>query len=82
MMAYVITDKCKNDKSCLNVCPVVCIFQGKNTLVIDPDACIDCDECAKVCPHHAIYLDEEVPDPKFIKLNLDQSRTHREAKKY
>ncbi len=78
-MAYVITDKCKNDTSCLNVCPADCIFQGNNTLVIDPDMCIDCDECAKECPHHAIYFDEEVSNRKFIEINLDQTRTHREA---
>lgn len=32
-------------------------------LVIDPDTCIDCQLCVPECPIHAIYEEEELPDP-------------------
>ena len=32
-------------------------------LVIDPDTCIDCGLCIPECPVHAIYTEDEVPDP-------------------
>ena len=61
-MAFVITQSCCNDASCLSVCPVNCIHPtpdepdfGKTDLLhVDPRACIDCGACADVCPVDAI----------------------------
>ena len=32
-------------------------------LVIDPDTCIDCQLCVPECPIHAIFEEDEVPEP-------------------
>ncbi|MEI7555635.1 ferredoxin family protein [Candidatus Chlorohelix sp.] len=65
-MAYVITEPCVDvmDKSCVNVCPVDCIYSDENdrSLFINPDECIDCGACEPECPVSAIFAEEEVPD--------------------
>ncbi|MGV9545226.1 FAD-dependent oxidoreductase [Nocardia beijingensis] len=64
-MAYVITQNCCNDASCLAACPIGCIhptpdepnFATAEMLYIDPDTCIDCGACADWCPVDAIKSD-------------------------
>src|ERR1041384_4546860 len=43
-MPYVIAEPCVNvkDRSCVDVCPVDCIYEGPDMLYIHPDECIDC----------------------------------------
>ena len=41
-MAYKITDDSE--------CPVEAITEGDGIFVIDADACIECGNCANVCP--------------------------------
>lgn len=67
-MAYVITQYCCKDASCIPVCPVDCIrpdpateFAGAPMLYIDPDTCIDCGACVAVCPVDAILYEEDLP---------------------
>ena len=62
-MTYVITEACVGvkDKSCVDVCPVDCIYEGASQLFIHPDECIDCGACAPECPVTAIFAEEEVP---------------------
>jgi NAD-dependent dihydropyrimidine dehydrogenase PreA subunit len=62
-VTYVITQACVDlkDKSCLDVCPVDCIYEGKRTLYINPEECIDCKACEPACPVEAIYADDELP---------------------
>ncbi len=64
-MPYVITEACINvkDKSCVDVCPVDCIYEGADQLYIHPDECIDCGACEPECPAYAIFADEELPAP-------------------
>ncbi|MEI8281897.1 MAG: ferredoxin, partial [Armatimonadota bacterium] len=42
-MPYVIAEPCigVKDKSCVTVCPVDCIYEIEDQLVIHPDECID-----------------------------------------
>jgi ferredoxin len=42
-----------------------------NTLVIEPEECIDCGACEPVCPTTAIYEEEELPEKwaAYIDLN-------------
>jgi NAD-dependent dihydropyrimidine dehydrogenase PreA subunit len=65
-MTYVITEPCvgTKDASCVDVCPVDCIYtrEGDPTYYIDPDTCIDCAACEAVCPVTAIFYEEDVPD--------------------
>jgi NAD-dependent dihydropyrimidine dehydrogenase PreA subunit len=62
-MPYVITTLCTNDGSCVEVCPVSCIHttSGASQFYIDPDVCIDCEQCEIVCPVDAIFKDIEMP---------------------
>ncbi|WP_280294303.1 FAD-dependent oxidoreductase [Nocardia abscessus] len=67
-MAYVITQRCCNDASCVSECPVDCIrprpdqpeFATTEMLYIDPDTCIDCGACVDACPVEAIFPEDEL----------------------
>jgi NAD-dependent dihydropyrimidine dehydrogenase PreA subunit len=65
-MAYVISAPCvdHNDRSCVEVCPVDCITSEPGLdrkLYIDPDACIDCGQCASACPDQAVFPAKQLP---------------------
>lgn len=45
------------DKSCIEVCPVDCIYEGDRKLYINPRECIDCGACEPKCPVSAISSD-------------------------
>jgi NAD-dependent dihydropyrimidine dehydrogenase PreA subunit len=72
-MTYVIGSACigVKDLTCLDVCPVDCIHEVDEMLVIDPDECIDCTLCEPVCPVNAITPGEGVApeDRDFIAIN-------------
>ncbi|MEV6767709.1 FAD-dependent oxidoreductase [Nocardia sp. NPDC051030] len=67
-MAYVITQRCCNDASCVPECPVDCIrptpeqpeFATTEMLYIDPDTCIDCGACVDACPVDAIASEDDL----------------------
>ena len=56
-MTYVIGKECidAKDRSCVDVCPVDCIYDGKRKNYINPAECIDCGECEVACPELAIF---------------------------
>jgi ferredoxin len=62
-MPYVITEPCigTKDASCVEVCPVDCIYEGDDQYYIHPDECIDCGACEPECPVTAIFPDSDVP---------------------
>jgi ferredoxin len=62
-MTYVIAEPCigVKDRSCVDVCPVDCIYEDEDQLYIHPDECIDCGACVPECPVTAIFTEEEVP---------------------
>jgi len=62
-MAYVVADPCVKCKhtDCVAVCPVDCFYEGKNSLAINPDECIDCGACEPECPVTAIFEESELP---------------------
>jgi NAD-dependent dihydropyrimidine dehydrogenase PreA subunit len=72
-MTYVIGSACigTTDRSCIDVCPVDCIYEADRMLVIAPDECIDCGACEPVCPVEAITPAEGVApeDHEFIAIN-------------
>jgi NAD-dependent dihydropyrimidine dehydrogenase PreA subunit len=59
---YVIAAACIDvmDKSCMDECPVDCIYEGGRKLYINPIECIDCGACEPVCPVEAISQDRRV----------------------
>ncbi len=81
-MTWVITRLCRDcvDKSCVDVCPVECIYEYKgddreafpNQLYIQPEECIDCGACEPACPVSAIYAEDDVPEEEeaFKEINV------------
>jgi NAD-dependent dihydropyrimidine dehydrogenase PreA subunit len=63
-LTYVITEPCigTKDQSCVEVCPVDCIYDAGDHFMIKPEECIDCGACEPECPVEAIYPEDEVPD--------------------
>jgi NAD-dependent dihydropyrimidine dehydrogenase PreA subunit len=62
-MPYFIAAPCIDvmDKSCLEECPVDCIYEGERKLYINPGECIDCGACEPACPQDGIFLDWRAP---------------------
>jgi ferredoxin len=76
-VAFIIAEPCigVKDASCIEVCPVDCIYSDEisEQYFIDPHDCIDCGACVDTCPVDAIYPEDEVPAQwtSFIKINHD-----------
>jgi ferredoxin len=82
-MTYVITEPCVGEKNgaCVDVCPAGCIHTTPDALqnYIDPDVCIECEQCVLVCPVDAVFLDKEVPGEwqGYIDINADFFRRNK-----
>jgi uncharacterized protein GlcG (DUF336 family)/NAD-dependent dihydropyrimidine dehydrogenase PreA subunit len=65
-VTYVIAEPCVGTKegACVDVCPAACIHTTPDAPqnYIDPDICIECEQCVLVCPVSAVFLDSELPD--------------------
>lgn len=74
-MTYIIvTEDCKKDTACVDVCPVDCIYGAREDgpqLYIHPEECIDCGLCVDACPNYAIFPMEEVPDGKLNSIGVN-----------
>lgn len=78
-MAYVVTQPCCNDATCVEVCPVNCIhptpdepdYATSEMLYIDPDGCIDCGACVDECPVDAILADFDLTEDteRYAEIN-------------
>lgn len=78
-MAYVVTQPCCNDATCVAVCPVNCIhptpdepdYATSEMLYIDPDGCIDCGACVEECPVDAIVADFDLTEDteRYAEIN-------------
>ncbi|MBV7706930.1 FAD-dependent oxidoreductase [Nocardia nova] len=85
-MAFVVTQRCCNDASCLSECPVDCIrprpedpdFATAEMLYIDPQTCIDCGACADACPVDAIFSEDELPEglQRYTDINAGYFERH------
>jgi ferredoxin len=84
-MTYVIAQPCVDTKNgaCVEVCPVDCIksADGEPQFYIDPDLCIECEQCEIVCPVKAIFLDTTLPEEwhDYIEKNAGFFRLTKEA---
>ena len=72
-MTFVIMSPCigVKDGTCVDVCPVDCIYEGETMFYIHPEDCIACALCETVCPVDAIRHVDEVPDEEkeYIAIN-------------
>lgn len=78
-MAYVVTDACTKDYVCVAECATAAIAPAAgdaaagtvSQVYINPDECIDCGNCASICPNGAIFSVDELPADKaeFVAKN-------------
>ena len=63
-MTYIIAEPCIDilDKSCVDVCPVDCIHEADQMLVIDPGDGSECGACEPECPAEAIFPQDALPE--------------------
>lgn len=77
-MAFVVTEPCFGCKytDCVVVCPIDCFHEGEQMLFINPESCIDCQQCAAECPVEAIFFEDDVPvgQREYIQLNREMSQ--------
>lgn len=64
MDPYVIAEPCVGvkDGACVAMCPVSCIYETPDQLVIHPDECIGCGACEDQCPVKAIFPINDLPE--------------------
>lgn len=74
-MPYFIASPCIDvmDKSCIEECPVDCIYEGERKLYINPAECISCGACEPACPQTAIFTDFKAP-PEQEQFMADNER--------
>jgi NAD-dependent dihydropyrimidine dehydrogenase PreA subunit len=75
-MTYVIGPECIDvlDRSCIDVCPVDCIYVGERKSYINANECIDCGACEVECPVAAIVVDRVAKkDPELALYLSDQT---------
>ena len=72
-MPYIITSLCTNDGACVEVCPVACIHTkpGAPQFYVDPEVCIDCEQCEIVCPVDAIFKDIDIPAEHIASIEVN-----------
>ncbi|GAA4124745.1 FAD-dependent oxidoreductase [Nocardioides fonticola] len=78
-MAYVVTQPCCADASCVVACPVNCIhpapgdpdFGTTEMVYIDARSCVGCGACVTACPVEAIKPDTALTETElpFVELN-------------
>lgn len=66
-MTYVIGAACVDvmDRSCVQECPVDCIYEGSRSLYINPQECVDCGACKSICRVEAIFYEADLPDDQW-----------------
>ncbi|OBJ84097.1 ferredoxin [Mycobacterium asiaticum] len=69
-MTYVIGKECVDvvEKSCMQECPVDCIYEGARSMYINPDECVDCGACKLACRVEAIYWEGDLPEDELVHL--------------
>ena len=74
-MTYIIAQPCigTKDASCVEVCPVDCIYEAGDMYFIHPDECIDCGVCEPECPIEAIHSDADEGVEKWLEINKKYS---------
>lgn len=70
-MTYVIGSACVDvvDKACIQECPADCIYEGKRSVYINPEECVDCAACQFICKMDAIYFESDLPEDQVQHLS-------------
>jgi NAD-dependent dihydropyrimidine dehydrogenase PreA subunit len=74
-MSYIIGADCIDvlDRSCIDVCPVDCIYVGDRKSYINAAECIDCGACEVECPVSAIVVDRVAKKDDRLAVFLQDS---------
>jgi ferredoxin/flavodoxin---NADP+ reductase len=74
-VAYVITESCVDvqDKSCMEECPVDCIYEGPRMMYINPEECVECGRCEPVCPTISIFHEEDLPEDRLAYREINEA---------
>lgn len=69
-MTYVIGSACVDvkDMSCVQECPVDCIYEGARSLYINPEECVDCGACKLICKVDAIEYETDLGEDEVAHL--------------
>ncbi|MDD3013734.1 MAG: 4Fe-4S binding protein [Candidatus Gastranaerophilales bacterium] len=54
MPHQIITNICSGCAACIEACPVEAIEKIDNKIQINPDECVDCDTCKRICPDKCV----------------------------
>lgn len=75
-MTYVIGPQCIDelDRSCIEVCPVDCIYVGDRKSYINGNECIDCGACEVECPVSAISVDRVAKKDPVLSAFMQDSK--------
>jgi ferredoxin len=67
-VTYIIGGACVDtkDRTCIQQCPVDCIYEGDRMLYIHPEECIDCGACEPVCPVNAIVYESDATPEDLV----------------
>lgn len=66
MSAFVLEKLCRGCQRCVHACPNEAIQMVAHLPVVDPEKCLECEECMEVCMHGAITFRSE---PREVKVN-------------
>ena len=69
-MAYQITEKCRGCQACVRPCTTQAISGERHEVHrIDPQRCIECGTCGRVCPYEAVLTPEGKVAQRVKKMN-------------
>lgn len=76
-MSYVIGANCIDvlDRSCVEVCPVDCIYVGERKSYINLNECIDCGACEVECPVDAVFVDRRARKDPELAAYVEDTRS-------
>jgi len=58
----IVCKQCENP-TCVDVCKTNALKREDGVVYIDEESCTGCGRCAKICPFHAIFIEEEPASP-------------------
>ncbi|MHB1653969.1 MAG: DUF362 domain-containing protein [Desulfitobacteriaceae bacterium] len=59
MSAYVLEKLCRGCQRCVHACPNDAIQMIAHLAIVDPEKCVECEECMEVCMQGAITFRED-----------------------